>query len=618
MKNNTQIPSPPKHKLLSSILHSLSSILHPPLSILLALFLLTIIGLYLARQPIQQSLFNLTGEESTLPQISGFIQYLLTCLQAPLQTTDDAPAQYADINPYGINTFLQNEVEPAKRERAMQMIAAAGFKWIRQEFPWQDIEIHGKGDFEDRRHEPYQSAWNKYDQIVDLAEKYDLKIMARLSTPPAWSRALTDTVGTFAPPDNLKDYGDFVETVARRYQGRIPAYQIWNEANIYPEWGVYPISAEEYTALLKEGYSRVKAADPAAIVVMGALAATIELDRQRRYAPDGNLISPGGLSDVLFLQQMYNAGAAPYFDVLAMQGYGLWSGPTDRRMQPRVLNFSRPLYIRDVMVRNGDAHKSIWLSELGWNALPPESGLPPAYGQVTPDQQARYTTLAYDRLEREWPWLGVGFFWFFKQADDREKTTNPQYYFRMVEPDFTPLPVYTAMQEKTAQPPVMYAGWHQADHWAVSYQGQWQPVSQPVATFGRALQANRPGDKATFTFEGSSLDLAVTPSPGRLRVQIDQSTPIELDLNGSSPLNQPGTAVSGQPSVVNLAHTLPQGTHQVNLEVVSGPVLLDGYLVENEPSLTFNRLGSAIMVLATLLGGWFLWRQRRKPLTLAR
>ena len=38
------------------------------------------------------------------------------------------------------------------------MAAQAGFKWLRQEFPWEDIEIHGKGDYEDRRHDPARSA----------------------------------------------------------------------------------------------------------------------------------------------------------------------------------------------------------------------------------------------------------------------------------------------------------------------------------------------------------------------------------------------------------------------------------------------------------------------------
>jgi hypothetical protein len=486
----------------------------------------------------------------------------------------------------------------------MQMIAQAGFMWIRQEFPWQDNEFHGNGDFEDRRHEPYQSAWAKYDQIVNLAEKYDLKIMARLSTPPAWSRALTDTVGTFAPPDNLSDYGDFVEALATRYRGRIPAYQIWNEPNIYPEWGVYPINAEEYTALLKEGYTRVKAADPDAIVVMGALAATIELDRVRRYDANGQPTSPGGLSDVLFLQQMYDAGAASYFDVLAMQGYGLWSGPTDRRMQPRVINFSRPLYVRDVMVRNGDAHKPIWLSELGWNAVPPESGIPPVYGQVTPEQQGRYTVLAYERMQREWPWLGVGFYWFFKQADEHERESNPQYYFRMVEPDFTPMPVYQAIKDKTHQPALLYQGWRQANYWAITYSGAWQAVKQPEAVWGEAVRSDQAGATATFTFDGSSLDLAVLPSEGRLRVFIDQAEPVEVDLGGAA------EKVNSQSKIVNLAHSLPQRSHQVRLEIVKGPALLEGFVVENRPNVTLNRAGSALMVLATLGGLWLWWKQR--------
>lgn len=557
---------------------------------------------WIFRAPIQQFLFDLTGEEAPLPQVSGLVQYLLTRLQPPLNTADDVPVQYADLNPYGVNTFLQNEVEPQKREEVMRLIAGAGFKWVRQEFPWQDIEIHGKGDFEDRRHEPYRPAWDKYDQIVGLAEKYDLKIMARLSTPPAWSRALTDTVGTFAPPDDIRDYGDFVETVARRYRGRIPAYQIWNEPNIYPEWGIYPISAEDYAALLKEGYTRVKSVDPEAIVVMGALAATIELDRQRRYDSNGQLISPGGLSDALFLQQLYDAGAGPYFDVLAMQGYGLWSGPTDQRMQPRVLNFSRPLYIRDLMVRNGDGHKAIWLSELAWNALPPDSGLPPVYGQVTPEQQGRYAALAYDRLEREWPWLGVGFYWFFKQADDRERDTHPQYYFRLVEPDFTPLPVYHALQEKARQAPVVYPGWHQARHWAITYHGNWRPVQAGPATFGDALQADRAGATAAFTFEGSSLAVAALGGGGRLRLQVGAAPPVEIDLAGR-PAGLFTFPVTGG---------LSAGRYQARLEVIEGPVQIDGFIIGSSPGPAPGRAGLALAGLTVLSGLWAAFNYRRK------
>ncbi|MFQ5612591.1 MAG: hypothetical protein ACE5H9_10715 [Anaerolineae bacterium] len=551
--------------------------------------LVLLIALALAWPWLRVQLYYLTGEEKLLPQTSGLVQYVLTRLQPSLQTADMVPVQHADLPPYGVNTFLQNEVEPAKREEAMRLLAEAGFRWIRQEFPWEDIEVHGKGDFEDRRHEPHRPAWEKYDHIVDLAEKYDVQIMARLSNPPAWSRAQGNQVGAFAPPDNLKDYGDFVEAVARRYRGRIHAYQVWNEPNIFPEWGLYPISAEEYAALLKEGYTRIKAVDPEAIVVMGALAATIELDRQHSQ------VSPGGLSDVLFLQQLYDAGGGPYFDVLAMQGYGLWSGPYDRRMQPRVLNFSRPLYVRDVMVRNGDAHKPIWLSELAWNAVPDDAPNK-AYGQVTPEQQGRYAVEAYRRLQREWPWLGVGFYWFLKQADDREKLDgNPQYYFRLLDPDFSPQPVYHALQEANNQPPLMYRGWHQEDHWAITYSDGWQQLDSEAATLGRIAQTDAPGAEASFIFYGSHLTLVglAQPGGGRLQVQVDDEEPVTVDLGGDGV----------EPRRVSLNATLPQAKHRVRLVARGdGPVAIDGFIVQDKPSLWLNRLGSALMVLAALGG----------------
>jgi hypothetical protein len=251
------------------------------------------------------------------------------------------------------------------------------------------------------------------------------------------------------------------------------------------------------------------------------------------------------------------------------------------------------------MVRNGDAHKAIWLSELSWNALPPESDLPPVYGRVTPEQQGRYTALAYARMQREWPWLGVGFYWFFKQADDRERDINPQYYFRMVEPDFSLLPVYHALKAQANQPPVMYRGWHEAAHWAVVYQGRWQAARQPEATFNDAIRSEQAGDSLSFTFEGTSLSLATAGiGGGHLQFQVDQAEPGKIDLsNSASP-------------IVPLADKLPQGRHSVKIEVITGPVTIDGFIVKDRPTLAFNQAGSAIMVLATLAGLWVIWQRR--------
>lgn len=401
----------------------------------LAFFLLSL-------PPTRQWLWQHTGEEEFFAQIKGLTDLLSDQLRPRLDLQPEAVTSHANVNPFGVNTFLEQEVDPAKRAQLIQMAREAGFHWLRQEFPWQDIEIHGKGDFEDRRHEPHRLAWEKYDQIVEMAESQGLELIVRLSTPPAWSRAQGEEMGTFAPPDNVQDFADYVSAVVSRYKGRIRYYQLWNEPNIYPEWGHYPIDPEAYVELLKAGAEAARAADPNVVIIAGALAATIDL--QPNATPNQQ-----SLSDLIFLQRMYDAGAAPYFDIMAVQGYGLWSGPTDTRMHPRVLNISHHLFIRDLMVKNGDAHKPIWISEMNWNAAP--EGVEPRYGRVTPEQQARYLPLAYQRVLDKWPWIGVANAWYLKRATDQwEQEQRPEAYFRLLAPDFTPQPVYFAMQEYTA------------------------------------------------------------------------------------------------------------------------------------------------------------------------
>jgi hypothetical protein len=509
-------------------------------------------------------MFGHTGENDLLPQVRGMGQLATNPLRPQPRTDPDVPIANAGVNPFGVNVFLEQEAEEWKREQAVRMIAEAGFHWIRQEFPWEDIEIHGKDDFEDRRHEPYRSAWEKYDHIVDLTEQYGVEIVPRLSNPPAWSRALTDTVGTYAPPDDLADWGDYVYTIVSRYRGRVRYYQLWNEPNIYPEWGERPVDPAGYAQLLCEGYKRAKDADPDVVIVGGALAPTVS------FHP-----GPGpalGLSDFVFLQRMYDAGAGDCFDVLAVNDYMLWSGPTDRRMRPTNINFSRPIYIRDIMVANGDANKPIWISEMNANAVPNDPAIPDfgAYGQVTPEQQARYAVLAYQRTMEEWPWVGVVNFWFFKRPSDAERN-QAWYYFRMVEPDFTPLPVYEAMKAYTASlTPTLYPGTHQEDHWALVYEGAWETVSVTGSALDSYRRATTPGAVLRFVFEGTAAMLIPGPGVGEIEVSVDGGSPRRISLDG-------------QP--VRLSGGWRRVHHEVTITAVAGDVDID--------HLTIRRSGIA-------------------------
>jgi hypothetical protein len=71
----------------------------------------------------------------------------------------------------------------------------------------------------------------------------------------------------------------------------------------------------------------IKAAAPEVQVLAGALAPTL--------APPG---SEFGVDDLVFLQGMYDAGAAAYFDVLAIHAYG-WHFDPDSPPDPAVVNF---------------------------------------------------------------------------------------------------------------------------------------------------------------------------------------------------------------------------------------------------------------------------------------
>ncbi len=534
---------------------------------------------YLSRERLRSWAFNQTGEESLAGQARGLAELLLNLTHRPLDLEPYAAIEHSGVNPFGINTFLHSEVEEAKRERQVRLIAEAGFRWIREEFPWEDIEVHARGDFVDRRNDPDGiDAWAKYDHIVGLAERYGINIIARLSSPPDWSRAAGEAMGSFAPPDDFDDFARFAATVAARYRGRVRYYQIWNEPNIYPEWGEQLVNPEAYTDLLCRAYRAIKAVDPDAVVLSGPLAPTIELDGRN-------------FSDYIFLQRMYDAGAGHCFDILSMQGYGLWSGPTDRRTQPMVVNYGRPQIIRDIMVRNGDSHKAIWISEMNWNAAPED--VEPRYGRVTLDQQARYAPLAYQRAQEEWPFVGVICFWYFKRADfEWLNERRPEAYFQMSDPDFNLMPVYEAMKEYANQSPAMYPGNHWADHWAVTYGEGWSPWLHEQDHARIAAQGAGP---VTFRFYGTSLQIVLGAHE-----TTDYGLTYRVDGGISHTLRDC--------CVTETIWRGPEGMHTVEIEPI-GSLVIVHFVVRRDPRVALGALAAGAVLLA---GAWYAARRRHQ------
>ncbi len=331
---------------------------------------------------------------------------------------------HTDVNPHGANFFLDREVEPWKQEKTLEMARAAGIGWIKQQFSWEEIEPQ-RGEFD----------WAKYDHIVALAEQYDMEIIARLDRPPAWARPSNPLPAS--PPDNLADYGRFVYEFVRHYRGRVRYVQIWNEPNLTAEWGFQRVDAVAYTRMLQVAYLRAKEADPDVIVLSAPLAITLE-DASMR----------GNHNDLVFLEQMYQAGAGSYFDILSANAFGLDRPPEDPPA-PDVLNFRRVELQRAVMEKYGDADKPVWINEYGWNAAPasfPEELL--TWKRVSEEEQADYTVRGIAWAREHWPWLGVVNIWYFRQVGD-VPPDRAAYYFALVDPEFNPRPVYEALRQAT-------------------------------------------------------------------------------------------------------------------------------------------------------------------------
>ncbi len=520
-----------------------------------------------------------------------------------------------DVDPFGANFFLAREVEPWKLERTLQMAASAGIRWVKQQFSWEEIEPLRKGEYLD----PVTKAdtWAKYDRIVEACERYGLEIVARLDRPPDWTRQ--DNTYKQRPPDNFEDYGDFVYTFVSRYKGRIHYIQIWNEPNIFPEWGNQPVNPEAYVELLKIAYRRAKEADPNVYVLSAPLAITLG----QPHPEPGQWIA---MSDLTFLERMYQAGAREYFDILSANAFGMDRPPQDPP-DPNVLNFQRVLLQRQIMERYGDANKAVWFNEYGWNAAPEDM---PAdrliWKRVSEKEQAEYTIQGIEYARRAWPWAGVFMIWYFRQVGNIPPD-SAEYYFRMVDEDFTPRQLYFAVQDVAARQDMAGPGLYQETNPAVKPYGRWRPVRDEGALGGAYYLSETPGESLTFTFNGAGVNLIAQrwPGGGRLNVSLDGHTVpgLPTDEQGLSYVDLYRPMIERRASIP-LVQGVSPGEHILRLTVANDhnpastgtACLVDAFEVLAQGRASFPipaLIGNAIGLAGT---GWLLyrtWRRLRGP-----
>jgi hypothetical protein len=329
--------------------------------------------------------------------------------------------QVRTTNPkVGIHTRLTGIGDEAYIQRTLEQVRLMGASWIVDLFPWAYVQPRSRYGFD----------WRGADLVVAHAARQGLQVVARIDIVPAWARP-TDSSDRYLDHDHYHDYAAYVAAFARRYHPYgLRHVIIWNEPNLAFEWGRRPPDPRAYADLLKVVYPVVKAAVPDAIVVAGALSPGPSLGDGRER-----------LDDLEYTQQLYAAGAGPFFDQWAVHAYGAKVAPREPPF-PEQVNFRRTELNHDALRYLGDGAKPLIITEGGWN-----DNLRWA-GGVRPADRLRWTVEAY-RMAAEWPWLEAMCLWQFS-TPWQARTYQDNWNF--VTADGTPKAIYYAVQEAFVPP----------------------------------------------------------------------------------------------------------------------------------------------------------------------
>ncbi len=333
---------------------------------------------------------------------------------------DSAVAQAAPASRLPDNPNLVAGVNLADLGLAY-LINDLGFGWGKGYVNWATVET-----------EPGKFRWVDPDNVVKALGDQEVKILLRVHGTPAWARPADSTLTH--PASNLADFGNFITELATRYKGRVAAYEIWNEPNLYYEWGNREPDPELYTRLLQTAYTAIKAVDPDALVVSGGLSTT----------GDG---SPTAYGDLAFIEGMYRAGAKGYFDALGSHPYPFGRSPEE--VDPWGLSLSRVEQQHQVMVEHGDDDTPIWITEFGW-VLDSNFNLGDHESVAVSElEQGQYLTDAYRHIQQKWPFVQAAFLFNLDFSTvSWYPAAEPMRWYAILNPDRTPRPAYTDLRQE--------------------------------------------------------------------------------------------------------------------------------------------------------------------------
>ena len=292
---------------------------------------------------------------------------------------------------------------------AANAIKGLGFNWVKWQVPWKEMEGS-----------PGAISWGGQDNAVNFMAGQGINILASIVKAPKWARPANSDFSVEGPPADPQTFANFLGQYAGRYCGKVKAIEVWNEQNLWYEWGGEPADPARYMQLLKAAYGSIKAACPQMIVVSGALTPAGNVQIGNQWAVD----------DFQYLEAMYRNGLKNYSDAIGIHpsGYNVppnltWQQACDYINQTGA-SFRGPCDSphhswsarstvegsRNIMVVYGDVNKRLWPTEFGWAVGPAVNN---SYGYANDnsrDEQARWTVEFYQWMKST-GYVGVAILW---------------------------------------------------------------------------------------------------------------------------------------------------------------------------------------------------------------
>ncbi len=221
----------------------------------LGLALLLLNGCHPSAQGVEHPIQSASPEPSfpmvtAVPTIGKLIEPEPTGTLPPVSPTPAPPVSFG-VQIHGCG--------PQPPDEAIDLAVRTGFSWVKQQVRWDEIEgVRGA------------YAWKCIDDVVNQANAHRLKTLLSVTTAPGWAR--TWTAGEPGPPD-AELLAGFLAGMAKRYQGKVHAIEVFNEPNLAIEWGD-SLNPGYYVQMLVAASQAIRRVDPQVMIISAGLAPT--------------------------------------------------------------------------------------------------------------------------------------------------------------------------------------------------------------------------------------------------------------------------------------------------------------------------------------------------------